>query len=74
MVGAMAVPVSAAQVTERSRDPALDLIKWLALVCMVLDHLHGVLPPTLHEYSGWLKVSGRLAFPLFCLAIAALRN
>ncbi|WP_407314615.1 TraX family protein [Pseudomonas sp. nanlin1] len=48
------------------RDHALDLLKWLALVCMVLDHL---------RYVGWplefLYVPGRLAFPWFCLAIAA---
>lgn len=48
------------------RDPALDLLKWLAMLCMVLDHL---------RYVGWsvdfLYVPGRLAFPWFCLAIAA---
>ncbi len=48
------------------RDGALDLLKWLALVCMVLDHL---------RYVGFsldgLYVPGRLAFPWFCLAIAA---
>ncbi|QXH67079.1 MULTISPECIES: TraX family protein [Pseudomonas] len=50
----------------RVRDGALDLLKWLALVCMVLDHL---------RYVGLsldgLYVPGRLAFPWFCLAIAA---
>lgn len=50
----------------RTRDPALDLLKWLALLCMLLDHL---------RYAGWpqewLYVPGRLAFPWFCLAIAA---
>ncbi|ONH51923.1 conjugal transfer protein TraX [Pseudomonas cedrina subsp. cedrina] len=48
------------------RDGALDLLKWLALLSMVLDHL---------RYVGWsldgLYVPGRLAFPWFCLAIAA---
>ncbi|AZD82339.1 TraX family protein [Pseudomonas chlororaphis] len=48
------------------RDGALDLLKWLALLCMVLDHL---------RYVGWsldlLYVPGRLAFPWFCLALAA---
>lgn len=47
------------------RDKALDLLKWLAMLCMVLDHL---------RYVGWslniLYVPGRLAFPWFCLAIA----
>jgi hypothetical protein len=48
------------------RDKALDLLKWLAMLAMVLDHL---------RYVGWsidmLYVPGRLAFPWFCLAIAA---
>jgi hypothetical protein len=48
------------------RDGALDLLKWLALLCMVLDHL---------RYVGYsvdlLYIPGRLAFPWFCLAMAA---
>lgn len=51
---------------QRGRDGALDLLKWLALLSMVLDHL---------RYVGLsldgLYVPGRLAFPWFCLAIAA---
>lgn len=48
------------------RDGALDLLKWLALLCMVLDHLRYI------GYSvDWLYVPGRLAFPWFCLAMAA---
>lgn len=47
------------------RDGALDLLKWLALLSMLLDHL---------RYVGWsldlLYVPGRLAFPWFCLALA----
>jgi hypothetical protein len=47
------------------RDKALDLLKWLAMLSMVLDHL---------RYVGWsidvFYVPGRLAFPWFCLAIA----
>ncbi|QHF47372.1 conjugal transfer protein TraX [Pseudomonas sp. S35] len=50
----------------RVRDGALDLLKWLALLSMVLDHL---------RYVGLsldgLYIPGRLAFPWFCLAIAA---
>jgi hypothetical protein len=60
MHGTETIPVS------RVRDSALDLLKWLALLCMVLDHL---------RYVGLsldgLYVPGRLAFPWFCLAIAA---
>jgi len=48
------------------RDGALDLLKWLALLSMVLDHL---------RYVGYsvdlLYIPGRLAFPWFCLAMAA---
>jgi hypothetical protein len=49
----------------KQRDGALDLLKWLALASMVLDHL---------RYVGYsvdlLYVPGRLAFPWFCLAMA----
>jgi hypothetical protein len=48
-----------------ARNKALDLLKWLAMLGMVLDHL---------RYVGWsvnvLYVPGRFAFPWFCLAIA----
>ncbi|MBS7664295.1 conjugal transfer protein TraX [Pseudomonas lalucatii] len=60
----MPTPV-AAQVGQ-TRDAALDLLKWLALLSMLLDHLRYVWPALY-----WLYVPGRLAFPLFCLAIAA---
>lgn len=49
-----------------SRDIGLDLIKWLALITMLIDHLRLVWP----QLSD-LFVIGRWAFPLFCLAIAA---
>ena len=50
----------------QSRDQPLDLIKWLAIITMLLDHTRLVWP----SLSG-LAVIGRWAFPLFCLAIAA---
>ncbi|MEQ6328241.1 conjugal transfer protein TraX [Pseudomonas sp. B11D7D] len=50
----------------RARDNNLDLIKWLAMMTMLLDHLRYVWPET----EG-LFIVGRLAFPLFCLGIAA---
>lgn len=58
--------MSETTLTERpERDRALDLLKWLAMLSMVLDHL---------RYVGWhvdgLYVPGRLAFAWFCLAIA----
>lgn len=48
------------------RDAALDLLKWLALLSMLIDHLRHV---WLHLV--WVYVPGRLAFPFFCLIIAA---
>jgi hypothetical protein len=47
------------------RVAGLDLVKWVAVVTMLGDHLR-YLWPSLHG----LAVTGRLAFPLFCLAIA----
>nr|WP_313955129.1 TraX family protein [Pseudomonas psychrotolerans] len=51
---------------EHNRDNGLDLIKWLAILTMVLDHLRYLWPSI-----DWLFIVGRLAFPLFCLGIAA---
>lgn len=48
------------------RDTGLDLLKWLAMLSMLVDHLRYLWPDT-HA----LFVVGRLAFPLFCLGIAA---
>ncbi|WP_171016523.1 TraX family protein [Pseudomonas sp. D(2018)] len=48
------------------RNGSLDLIKWLAMLTMVMDHLRYIWP----EANG-LYVPGRIAFPFFCLAIAA---
>ncbi|WP_268798365.1 TraX family protein [Pseudomonas huanghezhanensis] len=48
-----------------ARDKALDLLKWLAMLSMVMDHLRYV-----GWYADWLYVPGRVAFPWFCLAIA----
>lgn len=47
------------------RSAGLDLVKWTAMLTMVTDHLRFIWP----EADG-LFVIGRLAFPLFCLAIA----
>ncbi|MFK0089170.1 TraX family protein [Pseudomonas sp. NPDC090755] len=48
------------------RSAGLDLVKWLAMLTMVADHLRFLWPT-----ADWLYVIGRLAFPLFCLGIAA---
>ncbi|WP_283189509.1 TraX family protein [Pseudomonas sp. PMCC200344] len=50
----------------KRRSGSLDLIKWMALLTMVIDHLRLVWP----EMSN-LFIPGRLSFPLFCVAIAA---
>ena len=50
----------------KSRSSSLDLIKWLAMLAMVIDHLRLVWP----EMST-LFIPVRLSFPLFCVAIAA---
>jgi hypothetical protein len=56
---------NAAGVAARHRDPALDLLKWLALATMVVDHVR-ILSPDLN----WTSAPGRMAFPLFCLIMA----
>lgn len=49
-----------------TRIVALDLLKWVAIVTMVIDHAVYLAPESL---SVW-HVPGRVAFPLFCLVIA----
>ncbi|WP_462379894.1 TraX family protein [Pseudomonas sp. Marseille-QA0892] len=49
-----------------TRDAALDLIKWLAIITMLIDHLRYAAPG-----FDWTYIPGRLSFPLFCVAIAA---
>lgn len=53
------------------RDNSIDLIKWIALITMIIDHSWYILTPELQEPFRWMRTIGRLAFPLFCLAIAA---
>ncbi|HEJ9827527.1 TPA: TraX family protein [Pseudomonas aeruginosa] len=59
----MAVESAAQQVG--GRNAGLDLIKWLAIGTMVIDHLRYLWPA-----AEWLFLIGRAAFPLFSLAIA----
>lgn len=49
-----------------ARSASLDLLKWLAIITMIGDHLRYLWPG-----QDWLFVTGRLAFPFFCLAMAA---
>lgn len=49
------------------RIAALDLLKWVGLVTMVIDHAVYLAPGSLFA----LHVPGRVAFPMFCLVMAA---
>ncbi|WP_010490698.1 TraX family protein [Pseudomonas sp. S9] len=51
----------------QGRDANLDLIKWLAMLTMLLDHVRYLWP----QAADWLFIIWWLAFPLFCLGIAA---
>ncbi|OWJ89908.1 conjugal transfer protein TraX [Pseudomonas sp. A46] len=51
---------------QKARSSSLDLIKWLAMLTMLVDHLR-----YLWSDADWLFIVGRMAFPLFCLGIAA---
>ncbi|WP_331281602.1 TraX family protein [Pseudomonas viridiflava] len=48
------------------RNHGLDLVKWIALITMVIDHLRLVWPELAVTF-----IPGRISFPFFCLAIAA---
>ena len=63
------LPVPSPGTHGQARERALDLVKWLALASMALDHLRFLLPG--QPLLAWCFVPGRLAFPLFCLALAA---
>ena len=50
----------------QQRAKAQDLVKWIAMLSMVIDHLRFIFPSI-----DALIIIGRFAFPLFCLAMAA---
>lgn len=50
---------------ECSRSSGQDLLKWLALFFMVVDHVRYISPA-----FAWTVFPGRLALPFFCLSIA----
>ncbi|WP_077524885.1 TraX family protein [Metapseudomonas resinovorans] len=60
----MRIPTHSTAVPDR--DGSLDLIKWAAMLTMLMDHLR-----YLWSDAEWLFIVGRAAFPLFCLGIAA---
>lgn len=53
------------------RDNSLDLVKWIALFTMIIDHTWFVLPSEIQEKMWWMRIIGRFSYPLFSLAIAA---
>lgn len=64
----LAHPLAIAAPSSHTRERGLDLVKWLALLSMAIDHLRFLIPG--HPLLAWCFVPGRLAFPLFCLALA----
>ena len=50
------------------RDRGLDLIKFLAILTMVVDHCRFIFP----SFQSYLMAVGRWAFPLFAFAIMSL--
>lgn len=52
------------------RHHGADLAKWLGLVLMVLDHAWHIVPAEWQDIYGYVRVPGRLAFPIFCCVIA----
>lgn len=52
------------------RHHGADLAKWIGLVLMVLDHAFNAIPAEWQSIYGYVRVPGRLAFPIFCAVIA----
>ena len=52
------------------RHHGADLAKWIGLALMVLDHAWNALPAEWQSIYGYVRVPGRLAFPIFCAVIA----
>lgn len=50
----------------RVRNRVLDLLKWIAIVTMVIDHASILFP----QYNMLLRSIGRWAFPVFCIMLA----
>lgn len=47
----------------KAKDNYQDILKFIALICMVIDHLGLYLFPD----ELWMRLVGRIAMPLFCL-------
>lgn len=55
-------------ITARVTSGGLELVKWFALACMVVDHVNAMF--FARELPLWADIAGRLAFPLFALVFA----
>lgn len=64
MVHLQEAVISNSAVMDRNR--VLDLLKWVAIVTMVIDHASILLP----QYNLILRSIGRWAFPVFCIMLA----
>lgn len=47
-------------------DTRLNLLKWIALITMLIDHIGAILFPSVV----WLRIIGRIAFPIYAYLIA----
>lgn len=52
------------------RNKGLDVIKWIAIIAMVIDHLRFIDFISALGYNNTLTIIGRFAFPMFCFVMA----
>ncbi|MFW1916233.1 TraX family protein, partial [Acinetobacter sp. ULE_I064] len=52
------------------RNKGLDVIKWIAIIAMVIDHLRFIDFISTLGYNNTLTIIGRFAFPMFCFVMA----
>lgn len=50
----------------KKKDLSQEVLKLIACVTMLLDHIGAVLLPQ----HGWLRAIGRIAFPIYCFSLA----
>lgn len=51
----------------RLASGSIEALKWLALLCMVVDHVNAVMYS--RELGPWATAIGRIAFPLFAVCL-----
>lgn len=64
----MTTPAHTAGLPLGFTDGAVELLKWIALASMFIDHFGRHLMG--HPQDGWVFAAGRIAFPLFALVLA----